>query len=67
MLDACSIFKSTPTKYAIDPVCNMKVDTKEAFSEKYKGQEYYFDSYNCKESFKMNPESYLAKKNCDIK
>jgi YHS domain-containing protein len=67
VFNGCSIFKARPPKYAIDPVCKMKVDEREAYSEKYNGQEYYFDTYTCKESFKMNPEVYLVKKNCDTK
>jgi YHS domain-containing protein len=66
-ISSCSIFKSSTPEYAIDPVCGMKVDKAEAYTSKYNGQKYYFDNYNCRESFKMNPESILAKKKCDVK
>lgn len=61
-LSSCALFKNSPVEYAIDPVCGMKVSKSEAFNSKYNGNEYYFDSYNCKESFKMNPENYVKNK-----
>ena len=44
-----------------DLVCGMKVAANEAFSVKYKDKKYYFDSYNCKQSFEMNPEKFINK------
>ena len=44
-----------------DPVCGMEVtyETAQARSE-YKGQTYYFDSLECKESFDKDPERYVT-------
>jgi YHS domain-containing protein len=42
-----------------DPVCGMQVTKSEAYSYKYKGVEYFFDSKDCKTSFKMNPEKFI--------
>lgn len=47
----------------IDPVCGKKVDRSESFDWKYAGKIYYFHSYDCRYSFKMNPQNYLTK-NC---
>jgi YHS domain-containing protein len=49
-------------QYVIDPVCGMKVDKSEAYRYKYQGATYYFDNYNCKQSFKMTPEKFLNNK-----
>lgn len=60
MVMSCNVFKSNHTpQYSVDPVCNMKVDKSEAYTYKYKGIEYFFDSKNCKETFKMNPEKFI--------
>lgn len=44
-----------------DPVCDMDVtfETAQARSE-YEGQTYYFCSMDCKESFDLDPEKYMA-------
>lgn len=42
-----------------DPVCGMQVTKSEAYSYKYKGVEYLFDSKDCKTAFKMNPEKFI--------
>ena len=45
---------------AIDPVCKMKVDEKEAeYKSQYKEETYYFCAASCKEKFDKNPEKYL--------
>ena len=31
----------------------------EAFLYKYKGKDYFFDSYDCKQAFKMNPDKFI--------
>jgi YHS domain-containing protein len=67
MLVACAIFKSGPPEYAIDLVCNMKVQKSEAYTWKYEGKRYYFDTYTCKESFKMNPKKFVENKCTDAK
>ncbi len=67
---SCKALKDSPSTMAVDPlcpVCHMKVSTSEGFKWKYNGQTYYFDSYSCRESFKMDPESILKKNNCDVK
>jgi YHS domain-containing protein len=46
---------------AVDPVCGMKVNKSESIDWKYEGTKYYFDSYQCRESFKSNPQSFLSK------
>ncbi|HEU4718524.1 MAG TPA: YHS domain-containing protein, partial [Bacteroidia bacterium] len=38
-------------------VCGMKVDKPETYE--YDKKTYYFDTYNCKETFRMNPEKFL--------
>ena len=44
---------------AIDPVCEMEVDTQLAdFKSEYNGKEYYFCSNSCKIEFDEDPENY---------
>lgn len=50
---------TTTPKNSTDLVCEMKVNTSEAYSYKYKGVEYFFDSKDCKAAFKMNPEKFI--------
>jgi len=46
---------------AIDPVCKMTVDEKNArFTISYKGQTYFFCAPGCKKAFEANPEKYLS-------
>jgi YHS domain-containing protein len=49
----------TPDRTSIDPVCGMKVNKDESYDMKYKEKNYHFDSYECRETFKMNPEKFL--------
>lgn len=47
---------------AIDPVCGMQVDEKEAAATyEYKGKTYYFCAPGCKEDFVRDPEKYLQR------
>ncbi len=47
---------------AIDPVCGMNVDEKQAAATyEYKGKTYYFCAAGCKEKFVQNPEKFLKK------
>ncbi len=47
---------------AIDPVCKMEVDEKQAAAtSEYKGKKYYFCAVGCKKAFDADPEKYLAK------
>ena len=46
---------------AIDPVCDMEVDTETAqFISEYQGETYYFCSPGCKRDFDSNPRQYLS-------
>jgi YHS domain-containing protein len=47
------------TENSTDLVCGMQVTKSVAYSYKYKGVEYFFDSKDCKTSFKMNPEKFI--------
>jgi YHS domain-containing protein len=45
---------------AIDPVCLMYVEEKEAAAATdYKGTTYYFCAVGCKEKFNKEPEKYI--------
>ncbi len=44
---------------AIDPVCGMEVDPETAeYRSAYKGKDYYFCSFDCKQQFEQEPEAY---------
>jgi Cu+-exporting ATPase len=44
---------------AKDPVCGMQVNEQEAeATAEHKGQEFYFCSTECKETFDQSPERY---------
>lgn len=48
---------------AIDPVCYMEVDEKEAAAtSEYQGKTYYFGAPGCKKEFDSNPEEYTKSK-----
>lgn len=59
---AYAMLKNDLPEYSVCPVCKMKVELSEAYTWKYADKMYYFDSYNCKESFKMNPDKFLENK-----
>ncbi len=44
---------------AIDPVCGMEVNEKNALTSEYGGKTYYFCSAGCKAAFDENPRKYL--------
>ncbi len=45
---------------AIDPVCKMQVDEKQAAATyQYQGKTYYFCSPGCKDDFEKDPQKYL--------
>jgi Cu+-exporting ATPase len=45
---------------AIDPVCKMEVDEKEAAAQyEYKGKTYYFCAVGCKDKFVQDPERFV--------
>ncbi|MCX8174166.1 MAG: YHS domain-containing protein [Thermoplasmata archaeon] len=48
---------------AIDPVCKMKVEEKEAkYLSNYRGKTYYFCAPGCKKAFDREPEKYIQSK-----
>jgi len=48
---------------AMDPVCGMVVEEKEAVaSSSYQGQTYYFCAKACKQKFDQSPEKFLKGK-----
>jgi xanthine dehydrogenase accessory factor len=61
-------FSKNPQEYskaepatAIDPVCDMEVDTATAaYISTYHGKNYYFCGASCKATFDQNPEAYLT-------
>lgn len=63
-LNSCATKKvgEVKTSTAIDPVCAMSLNKSESYVWKYSGTKYYFDSFDCKESFKANPQNFLDKK-----
>ena len=63
-LSSCKSLKGTSLvpQYETDLVCGMKVGKSEAYTYKYENKKYFFDSYNCKQTFKMNPKKYLENK-----
>lgn len=67
ILSSCVTSKTTmDSAIVVDLVCSMKINRSDAFTYKYKDKKYYFDTYNCKESFKMNPEKFITN-NCTVK
>ncbi|MFH1821908.1 MAG: YHS domain-containing protein [Methanobacteriota archaeon] len=45
---------------AIDPICGMEVDEKNAkFKTDYRGKTYYFCAPGCKSAFEKSPEKYV--------
>lgn len=46
---------------AIDPVCQMEVNTETAlWTSEYGGQMYYFCAPGCKSSFDQDPQKFLS-------
>ena len=46
---------------AIDPVCKMDVNEKDAkWKTEYKGETYYFCAPGCKKAFEENPKKFLG-------
>jgi YHS domain-containing protein len=67
MLNACSLFKYPETVFETCPVCHMSIDRSDALVYKYKDVKYYFDKYECKQVFKMNPEIVIEKNTLEVK
>lgn len=61
LFTSCSVlsYQEKTSEFVDDLVCGMKVNKSEAYEWKYKGNKYFFDNYNCKEAFKMNPERFI--------
>lgn len=55
--------KQSQAGQAIDPVCGMTVDPKEALQESYQGDAYYFCSKHCAEKFCSNPAQFVQTEN----
>ncbi len=54
------VMVSKARRAIIDPVCGAEVDPKRAkYFYIYDGNEYYFDSEQCQEAFKNNPERFI--------
>jgi len=52
--------KGYPAVGAVDPVCDMAVDTVQAPARyEYRGKMYYFCHPGCKETFQKDPEKYV--------
>jgi YHS domain-containing protein len=48
---------------AVDPVCKMNVDEKNAAATyQYQGKTYYFCAVGCKEAFAKDPDKYRGSK-----
>ena len=51
---------------AIDPVCNMTVDTETAkHTSQYQGNTYYFCAPGCKAAFEKDPTQYVGTQQTD--
>jgi Cu+-exporting ATPase len=58
----CEEHKAHAKDVGMDPVCGMKVKTKEAkHTTEYEGKTYAFCSEGCMKKFKENPEEYMKK------
>ena len=55
---SCSSMKAEGTAFT-DPVCGMKVFSKDGIHADYKGTEYRFCSEQCKEKFEKEPKEYI--------
>jgi len=45
---------------AVDPVCGTPVDLSTPWRGRFRGQEFYFHSDYCRESFYADPEAYIG-------
>lgn len=53
--------KADPPAQALDPVCNMTIDPKDAAGKSHHGVEtIYFCSAGCKKKFDADPHKYLG-------
>jgi YHS domain-containing protein len=54
------VINSRGDKMAVDPVCKMEVNEKDAqWKTEYRGKTYYFCAPGCKKAFEENPHQYL--------
>lgn len=58
----CHSTKIVSNEIEVDPVCGMKVKKTESYDLKLNHKRYYFDSFDCREAFKNNPDYFLEKK-----
>ncbi|MBA3705088.1 MAG: YHS domain-containing protein [Bacteroidetes bacterium] len=67
-MESCIIFNyNHPPEHTTDMVCGMNTDKSEAYEYNYKGKKYYFDTYNCKQIFKQNPQKFIDNQCVQIK
>lgn len=59
---SCAATKPSGNDIVTDFVCGMKVNKFESYVWKYAGTKYYFESFDCREIFKLNPQNYIDKK-----
>ncbi|HXC03602.1 MAG TPA: YHS domain-containing protein [Bacteroidia bacterium] len=59
-LGSCNAAQKLPNQTYLDIVCGMNVEKSEAYTSKYKGVTYYFDTYNCKHVFSMDPDKFIS-------
>lgn len=62
ILTSCAATKPSANIVVTDPVCAMNVNKSESYVYICSGKKYYFDSYECKETFKVNPQTFIEKK-----
>jgi YHS domain-containing protein len=59
---SCAASKLSGNEIVTDSVCGMKVNKFESYVWKYSGTKYYFESFDCREIFKLKPQYYIDKK-----
>ena len=67
-ISSCTVFKDkSAPENETDLVCGMKIIKSDAYTYKYEGKKYFFDSYNCKQAFIMNPKKFIENTSMDKK
>lgn len=61
-----SDYRSSPDSNIIDPVCGMALKPNHDILQfQYRGTDYYFCSYNCKNAFAATPEKFIHESNVE--
>jgi Cu+-exporting ATPase len=63
LLAGCVVADNNPPPrrpVAVDPVCGTTVDMSTPWRGRFRGQEYYFHSDYCRETFYYDPEAYVG-------